>query len=334
MAMRGRRNGEGCGGRGPLTLWIGVGVIAVAELLLLGVDLPARGWATVPEVAARDLPQPRGLWQRLGRSVAENMTPLCWVGYLLVFDGLLERAARRRGGAVSTIRARPCRFVFAWLSSIPVWCYFDWVNFYFMDAWRYHGLPDSAVSRYGGYFIAFAAISPGMFLAAQWLNQLGLAQLRTSGVRIGPAARAGVALLGVAFVAYPFATRGPIGNLTLWVSLMFMLDPLNHWLGAPSIIGDWRACRWGRTLSLMGGGAICGLCWEFWNYWAIAKWTYHLPFVGALEPYRYFEMPWIGFIGFLPFAIECWVVLNTLLELLRRLGVRPAESLPDETHVF
>jgi hypothetical protein len=203
-----------------------------------------------------------------------------------------------------------------------------------MDAWRYHGLPAEAWSRYVGYLIAFAAISPGILLAAQWLNQLGFVKLRTAGVRISRPVQVGVLLLGVAFVVYPLVTRNAIGSLTLWVSLMFLLDPINHWLGAPSIIGDWRAGRWGRTLSLMAGGAICGLCWEFWNYWAIAKWTYHLPFVGALEQYRYFEMPWIGFVGFLPFAIECWVVLNTLDALAGRVGLRVAEPLPDDSHVM
>ncbi len=320
----------------PMTLWIGVAVIGFCEVMLLGIDAPARDWAVVGVgVSPDDLPAPVGLAGQAARWIAMNMTPVCWVGYLLLLDGLLTVLARRRGwDEISSIRKRPNRFVFACLTSISVWCYFDWVNFYFMDAWRYHGLPADALSRYMGYFIAFAAISPGMFLTAQWLNQLGFARLRTTGVRIPRAVQVGVLLLGIAFAVYPLVKGDAIGNLTLWVSLMFLLDPINHWLGAPSIIGDWRAGRWGRTLSLMAGGAICGLCWELWNYLAIAKWTYHLPFVGTLERYRYFEMPWIGFQGFLPFAIECWVVLNTLDAVARRAGLRVTEPLPDDSHVM
>ncbi len=179
----------------------------------------------------------------------------------------------------------------AWLSSVPIWCYFDWVNFHFMDAWRYHGLPPQFVQRVAGYFIAFAAISPGMSMASKIFQHLGFKRFRATPVRITRPAQISVCLLGAIFAMYPFCVRAPIGNLTLWVSLMFLLDPINHWLGAPSIIGDWRAGRFGRTVALMAAGAVCGLLWEFWNYWALTKWTYHLPFVGAIEHYKYFEMP-------------------------------------------
>jgi hypothetical protein len=320
--------------RVPFTLVIGLTTILGCEALLF-LDVRWRGGAVVPLPAGAELPEPQGWLGDLARWVAMNMTVLCWVGYLFTFDGLLTWLGRRRGEpGVSSIRARPNRFVVAWLTSVPVWCFFDYVNFAFLDAWRYHGLPGAFGERAVGYFIAFAAISPGMMLAAQWLQQLGLGRLRTSGVRITLPWQVGTLALGVAFIVYPFVVRDPIGCLTLWVSLLFLLDPVNFWLGAPSVIGDWRAGRWGRTLSLMAGGALCGLLWEFWNYWALAKWTYHLPFVGRLADFRYFEMPWVGFLGFLPFALECWVVLNTILSLVDRVGLRLAEPLTDHISVI
>ncbi|MCC7145434.1 MAG: hypothetical protein IT443_03235 [Phycisphaeraceae bacterium] len=321
----------------PLTLAAGVVVILLCEALL-AVDFHARGHVLIghtPSVHPVLLPAPRGPLEQAARLVAVHMTPFCWAGYLLVFDGLLEWLSRRRHQrALNPLRARPHRFIIAWLTSIPVWCYFDYVNFAFLDAWRYHGLPAPWPERYAGYFLSFAAISPGMFAAAALYQHLGLRRLRSSPVRIPLAIQIAVLILGLLFVIYPFLVRDPIGNLTLWVSLLFLLDPLNHWLGQPSILGDWRAGRWGRTLSLMLGGATCGFCWEFWNYWAVAKWTYHLPFLGSLAEHRYFEMPWVGFQGFLPFALECWVVLNTILWTLDKLHLRVAEPLPDDTAVM
>jgi hypothetical protein len=44
--------------------------------------------------------------------------------------------------------------------------------------------------------------------------------------------------------------------------------------------------------------------WEFFNYWAIAKWTYTVPYFGNV---KIFEMPVLGYLGFPPFAVECWV---------------------------
>ena len=55
----------------------------------------------------------------------------------------------------------------------------------------------------------------------------------------------------------------------------------------------------------VGIGLLCGLLWEFWNYWAAAKWTYTIPFLGNI---KIFEMPVLGFLGFPPFAVECWVL--------------------------
>jgi hypothetical protein len=56
-----------------------------------------------------------------------------------------------------------------------------------------------------------------------------------------------------------------------------------------------------RILSLFIAGLICGLIWEFWNYWAATKWVYLAPFTSNV---RIFEMPIAGFLGFGPFAWE------------------------------
>ena len=324
------RCGPGGGlGRWPMTLWMGLILILVCEVFLF-LDVRTRAWVVLPLPKSQQLLEPNDHLATLIRSVAIHMTPLCWVGYLLVMDGLLTTLAwRRRDRSISCIRSRPNRFLVAWLTSIPVWCFFDWVNFTVMDAWQYHGLPDLWWQRCVGYFVAFAAISPGMFMAAELYQLLGLRRLQTTGgLQIGLMGQIGCLILGLLLLVYPFVAGTPIGTLTLWVCLVFVLDPINLWLGAPSLIADWRAGHWGRTVSLMASGATCGLLWEFWNYWAVAKWTYHLPFLGGLEGYRVFEMPAIGLLGFLPFALETWVALNTILALLHRLGLAMAEPLP------
>ena len=362
----------------PLTLLIGAGMI-VGCAALLAVDVHRRGGIVLP--ADQPLPAPVGALGQLARRVAGNMTVLCWVGYLFFFDGLLEALSRGRPrGSGSPIRVRPNRFIVAWLTSIPVWCFFDWLNFYYLDAWRYHHLPPGFARRLAGYFLAFAAISPGMFLAAELYQRLGVRRLRHASkaaawfavigvpavialitlalltssdeprmilgsalLLLGPALAALVRnrtllvtafAVGVGFTAWALLVRDPIGCMTLWVGLIYLLDPINAKLGAPSLLRDWQAGRWGRTTALCAGGATCGLLWELWNYWAIAKWTYHLPFMGWMEEVRYFEMPWPGFAGFLPFACECWVMLNTVVALLSRVGLRVAEPLPDDDTVI
>ena len=314
----------------PFTLWLGLLIIAAAEVMLL-LDVQLSGRGVVPrDIALADLADPATAVGWAGRWFAVNVTPFCWVGYLLLMEGLLTRLGWRSGRRGSAIRQRPWLFVIAWLTSVPVWCFFDWVNFYFLDAWRYHGLPPFWWQRYLGYLIAFGAISPAMFLAAQLYQQFGLRRLRTRGQGLGRAWQVGAFVFGIAAVILPFVIGDPRGVLLLWVSIIFLLDPINWWCGRPSILRDWSEGRWGRTVSLVLGGATCGFLWEFWNYWALTKWTYHLPFLGTLESYRYFEMPWVGFVGFLPFAVECWVALQTICLLLP--GI--TEPLPSENDIL
>ena len=163
-------------------------------------------------------------------------------------------------------------------------------------------------------------------------ERAGLPELRL--VRLGPqppladAALGEVAALGAgaAMVGWVFLSRSPAANLTLWTSLVFLLDPVNLKLGRPSMFRDWQNGWYGRTLAAFAGGLLCGLLWEFWNYWALIKWVYHLPFLGPLEHVKYFEMPAIGLIGFIPFGLECWVMWQAMRIPLDGL----AEPLPDE----
>ena len=70
---------------------------------------------------------------------------------------------------------------------------------------------------------------------------------------------------------------------------------------------DWDNGSLRKFYLLLLGGFICGVLWEFWNYWALAKWVYTIPLVGKL---KIFEMPLLGYIGFPPFAVECYVMYN------------------------
>ena len=58
-------------------------------------------------------------------------------------------------------------------------------------------------------------------------------------------------------------------------------------------------------LSLLLAGIIMGFFWEFWNYWAVPKWTYDVPFVGF---FKIFEMPILGYLGYFPFAFELYAM--------------------------
>src|SRR5262249_29294474 len=107
----------------------------------------------------------------------------------------------------------------------------------------------------------------------------------------------------------PFAPENVRGYLWafVWTGWVFLLEPFNYWRGAQSLYHDWEHGTLTRTLQLFAAGAICGLLWEFWNRWAYTKWTYIFP---AGLGGRIFEMPLVGFLGFLPFALDCFVMFH------------------------
>ena len=109
-------------------------------------------------------------------------------------------------------------------------------------------------------------------------------------------------------LAAPFAvpaTLAPFMAAPLWLGFIFLLDPINARLGAESLWADWRAGRRDRLINLVLSGFLCGVLWEFWNYWARAKWIYSVP---IMENLKIFEMPLPGYFGFPAFALECFTM--------------------------
>ena len=314
--------------RVPLTLILGLLLIAVSEALLFtDVHLTHRG-PVHTEAESRAVAKPTTPLGWVARGMAVNMTAVAWAGYLLAMDGLL--AIRPPG---SPVRTRRHHFALLCLASVFIWCVFDAINFHGvggrgMRAWTYIGLPPKLSDKFVPYLLAFGSIVPGMLMSGQaMLNAGWFDWARTRPGRLPRWVEPAGLLAGVAMSAWPLVHPDPVTNLTLWTSLVFLLDPINDRLGRPSLFRDWRNGWYGRSLAAMAGGLACGFLWEFWNFWALTKWTYHLPFLGvAGNRYHYFEMPLPGLLGFLPFGLECWVMWQTIRIPLDGL----AEPLPDE----
>ena len=52
-----------------------------------------------------------------------------------------------------------------------------------------------------------------------------------------------------------------------------------------------------------------------WNFYSYPKWIYHVPFVGF---WHVFEMPILGYTGYLPFALELFALYHLILRLIDR----------------
>ena len=136
--------------------------------------------------------------------------------------------------------------------------------------------------------------------------------------------------IGLAFIVYPLLVPQSLAVYLfgfVWVGFILLLDPLNKLLGNPSLFSDLEEGRLNKILSLMVAGYICGLFWEFWNYWAFTKWIYTFPITQSI---KYFEMPILGFLGFGPFALELYVMYH-FVAYLKRTFFREEVSLAENS---
>jgi hypothetical protein len=240
-------------------------------------------------------------WGLSGLRTHWGFFPL-WLGYCLVIDAWTWR---RTG---TSLWARGHRaYVVLFFASIPVWWLFELINLR-TGNWSYLGRSDFGDLEYALLAsISFSTVMPAVFGTAEWVRSFGWVERLAFGytVRRGGA---GFALVGGALLTaclvwplyfFPF----------VWLSLFLIVDPVNDRLGNPSIFRYLRRGEWRPVVALGLGCLICGFFWEMWNFYSFPKWQYQIPFVGF---FRIFEMPLLGYGGYLPFSLELFALYHLM----------------------
>ncbi len=228
---------------------------------------------------------------------------LIWWPYILLADGLIYY---RRG--TSLIMNRPREFLLLIPWSVVIWVIFEAFNLVLRN-WYYIGVPQEIFVRWPGYFVAYGTVLPAIFETRELLDAWQVfGKRRIRPVQISASWVAGFRFLGLAMLLLPLIW--PLYAFPLvWGGFVFLLEPLNYRRGRPSLLRDLEGGTLVNFYRLLLAGLICGGLWEFWNFWAQAKWIYTVPWVGEI---KLFEMPILGFLGFPPFAVECYVMAHFL----------------------
>ena len=243
-------------------------------------------------------------WLHMGILGQYAFFPL-WLGYILLADAVVFR---RRGNSIIT--HRPLEFCGMFLASVPIWWTFEVFNT-FTQNWHYLGGEQYSSWQYA--LVAswhFSIVVPAVFETASLVGTFNIVErFRQRTIVVLPSFSL-IGLVGLGILSLGATVLWPTYAFSLtWLCLVLILDPINYRLGAPSIIvhlqrGDWR------ILITFGIGAlICGWFWEMWNFWAYAKWEYSIPFVGFVH---LFEMPLLGYGGYLPFGLEVFTAYHFL----------------------
>jgi hypothetical protein len=197
------------------------------------------------------------------------------------------------------------------LVSIPLWLIFEVYNLRLVN-WAYFGLPENRWLRSLGYGWSFATITPALFETAALLGA-GLRLQTRSGPGRPPAPWVvrGAVAIGATFLIVPPLLPAPVRPWTfgfVWLGFVLLLDPLNYRASRPSFTAAWVLGQRGFVYRWLVAGLVCGFLWEFWNYWAIARWEY--VGVPVFPSVKLFEMPVAGYLGFPPFALEAFAMYH------------------------
>ena len=235
--------------------------------------------------------------------VASNFYLFIWWAYILTVDAVVYCI---QGNSLILSRTREFLLMMPW--SVAFWLLFEMLNLR-LENWYYANVTPYGWIRWPGYFFSYATVLPGIFETMELLACLGLFRRATIKRRIfSPASFPIYYAFGILFFILPLAFPHYFFPL-VWIAFIFLLDPINYVHGSPSLIRDWEEGTPCTFYLLLTAGLICGGLWEFWNFWAHTKWIYTVPF---FEELKLFEMPAAGFLGFPPFAVECYVMYNVV----------------------
>lgn len=231
-----------------------------------------------------------------------------WLGFIVSVNALTER----RIGTCLMLRG-PRSWLTLFATSALFWWLFEWLN-RFVHNWHYLGVEDFGAVSYAAHAsLCFSTVLPAVAGVAEYLGTFSRGTHQAS---VGPncswltrrpvanglvlASAAALMLTG----AYPVFCYP-----TLW------LAPLVFWLGQSVLSGresvaiDLARGRWAEAATWMAAALICGFFWELWNFGSVPKWIYAVP---GVERWYVFEMPLLGYAGYLPFGLECLVVFNAI----------------------
>jgi hypothetical protein len=237
-----------------------------------------------------------------------------WWSYIFAADFAVYRL---RGH--SLLRDQPGEFCFLAVWSVPVWLVFELANLRLQN-WYYVMSPYGFSWATFYLVLAFATVLPGIFETASLVLALLQKFLPGGTIRGRPFAvnRLNIGLqlaLGVAMLALMLLFPRNCFCL-VWGFAYFLTGPVCYWVrraeknhAGRSLLGQLAAGDNTRLVALLAAGFICGGLWEAWNLGARTKWIYSVPFFDEL---KLGEMPVLGFLGFPPFVLECYAMVNFL----------------------
>lgn len=247
-------------------------------------------------------------WSLSGPRTHWGFFPM-WLGYCLTIDALVYR---RTGTSLLTRDWR--KYVGLFFVSAPVWWIFELLNLRTQN-WMYIGAEIFSPLQYAFWTtLSFTTVIPAVFGSAEFFASFDFIRRLRRGLIIGTDTLTTILFFIAGWLMLGLMLLWPkVFFLFIWLSLYFIIEPINIWLGNRSLAhwtqkGDWRP-----VISLWLGVLLTAFFWEMWNYYSYPKWIYQVAWGNWMH---LFEMPLIGYGGYLPFALELFALYHLIAGLL------------------
>ena len=231
-----------------------------------------------------------------------------WFGFVLVINGL---TLSRKGHCL--LQTRTWFFFTLFPLSALFWWYFEYLN-RFVQNWYYLGGENISAAEYIIHAsICFSTVLPAVLSTYELL--LTFPRLSGAFAYWHPVALAvkkpiGWVLLVMATLSLSFLAVFPDYLFPLvWISPLLVIVGGQLVTGTPTIFSGVEKGDWQHVVIPALAALTCGLFWELWNWKSLAHWEYSVPFV---HRFQIFEMPLLGYAGYLPFGLECAAVVLLL----------------------
>lgn len=240
--------------------------------------------------------------------------PVPWIGYIILVNAFTYMRSGR-----SMITSQTGYLIMLFLFSALFWWYFEYLN-QFVQNWYYVNVENLGPFEYFIHAtLPFATVLPAV---------IGTRDLLFTFPRISAGLDDFVRInqgnhRKTAAFALIFATTG-LALISMWPNYLFPMLWLAPLVIPASIIILYRGKpvfkdltngNWRNIYLLALSALICGFLWEMWNYYSFTRWEYSVPFV---DRFNIFEMPLLGYAGYLPFGLQCglaaWLVKTMMPE--------------------